>query len=166
MGNSPCIFWEGHRKALLSRYLEAILGRKMYLLSCQCWNWWIWDLRLLLRSWTCNSTNLLPVYAMKIKALHHWASQGFTNWPEFTETSTSKPSSSEARTRKYKGHNQEPSWTEHICSRKKISRSAEHAAWWCCCKKVHQTRRLKFFGVSQKNFQNRNKAHPAQETPT
>lgn len=70
LGNSSCIFWAGYRKALLSRYLEAVLGRKMYLLSCQCWNGWIWDLRLLLGCWICNSTNLLSVYTMKTKALH------------------------------------------------------------------------------------------------
>jgi len=90
------------RKLKLSRYPEATLGRKAYQLSGQCWKGWTWDDRLLLSCWICNSTILLSAYPMKIKALHHSASQGFTNQAEFTETSISTPSSSNARTRKHK----------------------------------------------------------------
>lgn len=89
LSNSSCIFGAGYRKALLSRYLEAVLGRKMYLLSCQCWNGWIWDLRLLLRCWISNSTNLPLVYTANLSPAPS-AAQRFMNWAEFTETSTSK----------------------------------------------------------------------------
>lgn len=106
-------------KLKLPRYPEAILDRTAHLLSGQCWSGWSWDHGLLLSRWICNPTTLLWAYSMKIKALHHWASQGFTNWAEFTETNIWKPSSSNATTRKHKWCYQEPSSNQRACLSKK-----------------------------------------------
>lgn len=156
-------------KLKLPRYPEAILDRTAHLLSGQCWNGWSWDHGLLLSHWICNPTTLLRAYSMKIKALHHWASQGFTKWAEFTETNIWKSSSSSITTRKHKRCHQEPSSNQRAClSNEKISRSLWYIASWCCwCKKrpCVQSRRLNKYSKdrSTENFQNRHKAHSAQE---